>query len=53
MVLPTVKKLGILAGFANGSKYPLLSAVLRCFPCLETLDIKVQALYLMKLPSNM
>ncbi|KAJ3701638.1 hypothetical protein LUZ61_005343 [Rhynchospora tenuis] len=40
MGLPTVKKLAILVGFADGFKRSLLSAVLRCFPCLETLDIK-------------
>ncbi|KAJ1685725.1 hypothetical protein LUZ63_017115 [Rhynchospora breviuscula] len=40
MGLPTVKKLAMLVGFADGFKRSLLSSVLRCFPCLETLDIK-------------
>ncbi|KAJ4795096.1 F-box/RNI-like/FBD-like domains-containing protein [Rhynchospora pubera] len=40
MGLPTVKRLAILVGFADGFKRSLLSSVLRCFPCLETLDIK-------------
>ncbi|KAJ4782808.1 F-box/FBD/LRR protein [Rhynchospora pubera] len=38
MGLLTVKKLAILVGF--DTTFSLLSAVLRCFPCLETLDIK-------------
>ncbi|KAJ4809246.1 F-box/RNI-like superfamily protein [Rhynchospora pubera] len=46
--LPTVKKVALLAdsmlsalfSFGNGSTCSLLSAMLRCFPCLETLYIK-------------
>ncbi|KAJ1691741.1 hypothetical protein LUZ63_015896 [Rhynchospora breviuscula] len=38
MELHTVKKLAILVGF--DTTFSLLSDVLRCFPCLETLDIK-------------
>lgn len=53
MVLPTVKKLAILVGFANGFMCSMLSDVLRCFPCLETLDIKVQPFCSVNLPSNM
>jgi hypothetical protein len=52
MVLPTVKKLAILVGFANGNKCSLLLEVLRCFPCLETLYIKVQPSYSVRLSSN-
>ncbi|KAJ4818930.1 F-box/RNI-like/FBD-like domains-containing protein [Rhynchospora pubera] len=40
MGLPTVKKLAILVDFGNGSQCSLLPSVLRCFPCLERLDIK-------------
>jgi hypothetical protein len=53
MVLPTVKKLAILVGFANGNKCSLLLEVLRCFPCLETLYIKVKLFYSVRLSPNM